>query len=51
MVCQENKVKSLGETIDNYLIFDSHVLNICSKTNKNLSVLCKLNISEAKDTL
>ena len=51
MVWQENKVKVLGKTIDNYLIFDSYIVNICSKTNKKASVLCKLNIPEAKDTL
>ena len=45
------KVKLLGKRIDNELISDSHILNICSKTNKKLSVLCKLNISGAKDTL
>ena len=46
MVWQENKVKFLRKTIDSLLIFDSHILNICSKTNNKLSVLCK-----AKDTL
>ena len=51
MVWQENKVKFLGKTIDNYSICDSHVLDICSKTNKKLSVLYKLNISEGKDTI
>ena len=48
----KNIVKILGITIDNGLIFDSHILNICSKANKKLSVLCKLeNILAAKDTL
>ena len=42
MVWEENKVKLLGITIDNELIFDSHILNICSKTNKKLSVLLNL---------
>ena len=28
--------------MDNKLIFDSHILNIYSKANKKLSVLCKL---------
>ena len=28
MVCEENKVKLLGKTIDNELILDSHILNI-----------------------
>ena len=51
MVWQENKVKFLGKTTDNYSICDSHVLDICSKTNKKLSVLYKLNISEGKDTI
>ena len=30
MVCEGNKVKLLGITIDKELKFDSHVLNICS---------------------
>ena len=52
MVCEENKVKLLGIKIDNELIFDSHILNICSKANKKLSVLCRLKkISTANDTL
>ena len=42
MVWEENKVKHLGITIDNELIFDNHILNICSKANKKLSVLCRL---------
>ena len=42
MVWEESKVKHLGITIDNELIFDSHILNICSKANKKLSVLCRL---------
>ena len=46
----ENMV--LGKTVNNELIFDSHILNICLKANKKLSVLCKLkNISAAKNTL
>ena len=52
MVWEENKVKLLGNTIDNELILDSPILNICSKANQKLRVLCKLkNISAAKDTL
>ena len=51
MVWEENKVKLLGKTIDNELIFDSHILNICPKTNKKLSFLYKLNISAAKYTI
>ena len=52
MVSKENKVKLLKKTIDNKLMFNSHILNICSKANKKLNVLCKLkNISAAKDTL
>ena len=52
MIWEENKVKLLGKTRDNELIFDSHILNICFKANKKLSVLFKLkNISVAKDTL
>ena len=31
----ENKVKLLGITIDNELIFDIHILNICLKAEKN----------------
>ena len=44
MVWKKNKVKRLGKTTDNELIFDSHILNICSKANKKLSVLCNLKI-------
>ena len=33
----ENKVKLLGITIDNELKYDSHVLNTCSKANKDSS--------------
>ena len=52
MIWEENKVKLSEITIDNELIFDSHILNILSKANKKLSVLCKLkNISATKDTL
>ena len=52
MVWEENKVKLLGITKDNELIFDSYILNTYSKANKNLSVLCKLkNISAASDAL
>ena len=41
MFGNKNKVKLLGKTIDNESIFDSHILNIRSKANKKLSVLCK----------
>ena len=52
MVWEENKVKLLEITKDNELIFDSYILNIYSKANKNLSALCKLkNISAARDAL
>ena len=52
MIWEENKVKLSEITIDNELIFDSHILNILSKANKKLSFLCKLkNISATKDTL
>ena len=52
MVWEEKKVKLFGKTIHNELIFDSHILNICSKANKKLNVLCKLkNITAAKNTL
>ena len=40
MAWEENKVKFLGT--DKELKFDSHVLNICSKVNENLSILCRL---------
>ena len=39
MVQEENKVKLSGITTDNELIFDSHILNICSKADKKLSIL------------
>ena len=39
MVWEENKAKLLKITIDDELKFDSHILNICSKANKKLSVL------------
>ena len=42
MVWEENKVKLLGITIDTELIVYSHILNICSKANKKLGVLCRL---------
>ena len=42
MVWEENKVKLLGIAIDNELIFYSHIMNICSKANKKLGVLCRL---------
>ena len=52
IVCEENKTKLLGITIDDELIFGSHILNIYWKANKKLSVSCNLkNISAAKDTL
>ena len=35
MVWEENKVNILGKTINNELIFDSHILNICWTANKN----------------
>ena len=34
MVWEENKVKLLGITKDNELVFDSYILNKCSKANK-----------------
>ena len=43
MVWEENKVKLLGITMDNELIFDSHILNICSKTNKKLITYVNFN--------
>ena len=48
MVQEENKVKFSRITIDNELIFDSHISNICSKADKKISILCRLkNISAA----
>ena len=44
MVLDENEIKLLGITIDNELIFDSHISTIYSKANKKLSILCKLEI-------
>ena len=35
MIWEENKVQFFGITIENEFKFDSHVLNICSKANKN----------------
>ena len=35
MVLDENEIKLLGITIDNELIFDSHILNIYSKAKEN----------------
>ena len=40
MIWEENEVKFLGITIDNKLKLDSHILNICSKANRKLSILC-----------
>ena len=34
MVWEKNKVKLLGITKDNELVFDSYILNKCSKANK-----------------
>ena len=52
MVYEENKVKLSRITTDNELIFDSHISNICSKADKELSILCRLkNISVAKNII
>ena len=52
MVQEENKVKRLEITTENELVLDSHILNICSKADKKLSILCRLkNISATKDNL
>ena len=52
MVWEGSKVILLGITINYELIFDSHILNICSKANKKLSVLCRLKkVSTVKGTL
>ena len=49
-VWKENKVKLLGITIDNELIFNSHILNIYSNAKKNKCFRKKnlKNISAAK---
>ena len=39
MVWDENKVKFLGITIDNELIFDTNILNISSKAKKTKSFM------------
>ena len=39
IVWESNDVKLLVITSDNNLKFDKHVSNICSKTNRKLSVL------------
>ena len=44
MVWEDNKFKLLGILTDNELKFDSHILNICYKAYKKLSVLCRLDI-------
>ena len=42
--CRYNKQTGIGITTDSELLYDSHVLNIYSKANKKLSVLCRLSI-------
>ena len=41
-IWENNTVKLLGVTIDSQLKFDSHVLNICSKAGRKLSVLIRM---------
>ena len=41
-IWENNTVKLLGVTIDSQLKFDSHVLNICSKAGRKLSVLTRM---------
>ena len=41
-IWESNKVELLGVTIDNKLKFDSHIANICFKTNQKLSALSRL---------
>ena len=41
-IWEEKEVMLLGINIDNELKFDQHISNICSKANKNLSVLCRM---------
>ena len=48
IVWQENIVKLLRKRIDNYLIFDSHILDISSKTIKKLSVYVNLIFQKAR---
>ena len=50
MAWEENKLKLLGITVDNELIFDGHISNICLEANKKISVLWRLkNTSAVKD--
>ena len=42
IVWESNDVKLLGITLDNNLKFDKHVSNICSKANRNLSALTRV---------
>ena len=41
-IWENNTVKLLVVTIDSQLKFDSHVLNICSKAGRKLSVLKRM---------
>ena len=41
-IWENNTVKLLGVTIDSQLKFDSHVLNICTKAGRKLSVLTRM---------
>ena len=41
-VWESSTTKPLGVTIDNKLKFDSHVLNICAKAGRKLSVLTRM---------
>ena len=41
-IWEERNVKLLGLTIDNQLKFDKHVLDLCAKANRKLSILRRL---------
>ena len=47
-VWEENKVKLLGITIDNKLIYDSHILYIYSKAKKNFKNECFMKTKDLK---
>lgn len=42
MFWEKKEVKVLGTTIDNELNFDSHISNVCLKTNNKLRILCSV---------
>ena len=51
MVQKEKKVKLSGITVENELIFDSLISNICLKADKKLSVWVDLKISRQQRIL